>query len=100
MTTTKYKPTVVRAADLSDLANPPNFESELDLTNGLPQYDPDTLLRTDIHTHLVSIHDIDEYKYNPRKVDNESFQELNKKQQTKAQKSIDAVVALVKELGL
>ena len=76
MAKTKYKKTVVRVADLTDLANPPNFESELDLTNDLPQYDPDTLLRTDIHTHLVSIHNIDEYKYNPRKVDNESFQEL------------------------
>ena len=61
---------------MADLVNPEQFHTEVDLDDGLAKYDPDTLLRMDIHTHLVAIHDIDEYKYNPRAIDNEAFDDL------------------------
>ena len=61
---------------MADLLNPEQFHTEIELDDGLAKYDPDTLLRMDIHTHLVAIHDIDEYKYNPRAIDNEAFDDL------------------------
>ena len=61
---------------MADLLNPEQFHTEIELDDGLAKYDPDTLLRMDIHSHLVAIHDIDEYKYNPRAIDNEAFDDL------------------------